>query len=110
MVRSKIHEDCSALFSFLTPEDFEKTHMEKDKAPFVLVFLKNAVPHAPSHVLFWQAAQNDVICAIAASDDEKFVKPPFVREENGAFSTLEKTFSSFGEAENYIMQLIAEEL
>lgn len=110
MVRSKIHEDMSLMFSFLTPDDFEKTHEGKDAVRAVLASQKHMLPSLSSHVLFWQTADNDDVHVIAAGKEEKIKEPLFTREEKDSFFVLEKTFPSFGEAENYIIQLIAEKL
>lgn len=109
-VRSKLTEDKSILWSFLTSEDFEKTKRAPSDTPSVLDFIKRSFPPHKITSLLWQGPQEKTIGALLVG--ERGLLDALASKTPGEFKSphfsLDKKFSSFGEAEEYVTSLLEE--
>jgi len=108
--RAESGEKARVLWSFLTAEDYEKTQRTTTDIPAVLDNLQKTLPPSRVLVLLSQQPEDKTISATLAGDQEVLEK--IHSRETAEFQSphllLANTFSTFQEAEEYLIPLLRE--
>lgn len=109
-VRSRIDQEHSIVWSFLTAEDFEKTTRSAADIPAVLARLKSEFASEDLCVLLWQEQENGAVSGII-NGTKRILDTIHSRiggELNNTSLTMDGSYQSFKEAEVTIGALMKE--
>jgi len=112
LVRSRIEEERKVSWSFLTAEDFTKTGRDIEDIHLVMRYLERLLPPVSLRILLAQNIKNQMIGALLFGKEE--ILESIKSQEAAAFQSpylkLEREFSAFREAEEYISSLLGDVL
>ena len=107
-VRSKLEHEGRVLWSFLTPEDFEKTGRAESDTPSVLSALTKEFPWESFVVLLTQGSSAARIRAYIAGPQEAL--GPILEESGGEWASdaliIPTSFENFKDAEDHVRSLL----
>lgn len=111
-VRSKMDHNTGVFWSFLTPEDFEKTGRTNQDIPYVIKTLQKEFSPKRLLTLLWQGPESGLVYT-TVTGDESVVSALYDRV-GGTFQSpyllLSTSFADFREAEDSITLLLSEVL